>query len=60
MSGLGALTAILLLVFKDTILGLVASIQVFGSDTIREGDWVTIPSLDIDGDCNLHQYLERE
>ena len=60
LSGLGALTAILLLVFKDTILGLVASIQVFGSDTIREGDWVTIPSLDIDGDCNLHQYLERE
>ena len=62
VSGLGALTAILLLVFKDTILGLVASIQVFGSDTIREGDWVTIPSLDIDGDCvevGLHTVTVR-
>ncbi len=62
ISGLGALTAILLLVFKDTILGLVASIQVFGSDTIREGDWVTIPSLDIDGDCievGLHTVTVR-
>lgn len=62
LSGLGALTAILLLVFKDTILGLVASIQVFGSDTIREGDWVTIPSLNIDGDCievGLHTVTVR-
>ncbi len=62
LSGLGALTAIILLVFKDTILGLVASIQVFGSDTIREGDWVTIPSLDIDGDCievGLHTVTVR-
>ena len=62
VSGLGALTAIILLVFKDTILGLVASIQVFGSDTIREGDWVTIPSLDIDGDCievGLHTVTVR-
>ena len=50
------------MVFKDTILGLVASIQVFGSDTIREGDWVTIPSLDIDGDCievGLHTVTVR-
>ena len=62
VSGLGALTAILLLVFKDTILGLVASIQIFGSDTIREGDWVTIPSLNIDGDCvevGLHTVTVR-
>ena len=62
ISGLGALTAVILLVFKDTILGLVASIQVFGSDTIREGDWVTIPSLDIDGDCievGLHTVTVR-
>ena len=51
LSGLGALTAVIILAFRDTILGLVASIQVFGSDTIREGDWVTIPSLEIDGDC---------
>ncbi len=62
ISGLGALTAIILLVFKDTILGLVASIQVFGADTIREGDWVTINSLDIDGDCvevGLHTVTVR-
>ena len=62
ISGLGALTAVILLVFKDTILGLVASIQVFGSDTIRVGDWVTIPSLDIDGDCievGLHTVTVR-
>jgi len=51
LSGLGALTALIILAFRDTILGLVASIQVFGSDTIREGDWVTIPSLEVDGDC---------
>ena len=39
-----------------------ASIQVFGSDTIREGDWVTISSLDIDGDCvevGLHTVTVR-
>ena len=62
LSGLGALTAIIILVFRDTILGLVASIQIFGSDTIREGDWVTIPSLDIDGDCievSLHTVTVR-
>ena len=62
ISGLGALTAVILLVFKDTILGLVASIQVFGSDTIRVGDWVTIPYLDIDGDCievGLHTVTVR-
>ena len=62
LSGLGALTAVLILAFRDTILGLVASIQVFGADTIREGDWVTIPSLDIDGDCmevGLHTVTVR-
>ena len=43
-------------------MGLVASIHVFGSDTIREGDWVSIPSLDIDGDCievGLHTVTVR-
>jgi len=50
LSALGAVTAILLLVFKDTILGLVASIQLSGNDMIRIGDWVTIEHYGADGD----------
>ena len=50
LSGIGALGAILLLVFKDTILGLVASIQVYGSNLIKEGDWIELKNLDIDGE----------
>ena len=45
-----ALGAILLLVFKDTILGLVASIQVYGGNLIKEGDWIELKKLDIDGE----------
>ena len=45
-----ALGAILLLVFKDTILGLVASIQVYSGNLIKEGDWIELKSLDIDGE----------
>lgn len=48
--GLGALSAVLLLVFKDSILGFVASIQVSVNDMVRIGDWITIPSLGVDGD----------
>ena len=47
LSGIGALGAILLLVFKDTILGLVASIQVYGGNLINEGDWIELKNLDI-------------
>lgn len=50
LSGLGAATAVLLLVFRDTILSLVASIQLSTNDMIRVGDWITIEEMGIDGD----------
>lgn len=50
LSGLGAATAVLLLVFRDTILSLVASVQLATNDMVRVGDWITIDSLGVDGD----------
>ena len=50
LSGLGALTAVLMLVFRDTILSLVASLQIMSNDMIRIGDWVEIPQANADGD----------
>lgn len=50
LSGLGAMTAILLLVFRDTILSFVASIQIATNDMIRIGDWVSMPQYGADGD----------
>ena len=50
LSAFGAMTAILLLVFKDTILGLVASVQMSANDTVRVGDWVEMPKFGADGD----------
>ena len=50
LSGLGAITAVLLLVFKDTILSLVASVQLSTNDMLRIGDWITMPGMDADGD----------
>ncbi|MBL4938829.1 MAG: mechanosensitive ion channel family protein [Lutibacter sp.] len=50
LSGLGAMAAILLLVFKDSILGFVASIQLSGNDMVRVGDWVTVSNYGADGD----------
>ena len=50
LSGLGAVTAILLVVFHDTILSLVASVQIAAHDLIKEGDWIEVPSYDADGD----------
>lgn len=50
LTGLGALSAVLLLVFKDTILGFVASIQVTVNDTVRLGDWITMEKYGADGD----------
>ncbi len=47
--GLGASAAILLLVFKDTILGLVASIQLSANNLVKPGDWIEMPSRKIDG-----------
>jgi miniconductance mechanosensitive channel len=50
LSGLGALTAILMLVFKDTILSLVASVQIMSNNMIGIGDWVEMPQANTDGD----------
>jgi miniconductance mechanosensitive channel len=50
LGALGALTAVLMLVFKDTILGLVASIQLSSHDMVRVGDWVSMPDYETDGD----------
>lgn len=50
LTGLGAMTAILLLVFKDTILGFVASVQLASNDMLRIGDWVEMPKFGADGD----------
>lgn len=50
LSGFGAMTAVLLLIFKDTILSLVASIQLTGQDLIRVGDWLEMPQFGADGD----------
>ncbi|MDH4584764.1 mechanosensitive ion channel family protein [Pseudomonas sp. BN415] len=50
LSGLGAMAAVLLLIFQDTLLSLVASVQITSSDIIRVGDWVEMPQLNADGD----------
>jgi miniconductance mechanosensitive channel len=49
-SGLGALTAVLLLVFKDVILGLVAGVQLTTNNMVRKGDWIEMPKYGADGD----------
>ena len=50
LSGFGAMTAVLLLVFRDTILSLVASVQLTSLDMVRVGDWVEMPQCNADGD----------
>jgi miniconductance mechanosensitive channel len=50
VSGIGAMTAVLLLIFRDTILSLVASIQLASNDMVRVGDWIEMPDLGADGD----------
>ena len=50
LTAMGALTAVSMLVFKDTILGFVASIQLSANDMIRVGDWVSMPKYGADGD----------
>lgn len=50
LSGLGALTAVLILVFQDTIKGLVASIQISANRMVAPGDWVELPNYGADGD----------
>jgi miniconductance mechanosensitive channel len=50
LAGLGAMAAVLILVFKDTILGFVASIQLSANDMVKIGDWIEMPSRKADGD----------
>ena len=50
LTGFGAMTAILLLIFRDTILSLVASVQLTTLDMVRVGDWIEMPQYDADGD----------
>ncbi len=50
LTTLGALSAVLLFVFKDTILGFVASVQITINDTVRIGDWISMPNSNADGD----------
>ena len=49
LSGLGALTAVLMLIFREPILGLVAGIQAGQNDMVRIGDWITMPKYSADG-----------
>lgn len=50
LSGLGAMAAVLMLIFQDTLLSLVASVQISSNDIIRVGDWIEVPQLNADGD----------
>ncbi len=50
LSGLGAMTAVLLLIFKDTILSIIASLQISFNDLIKIGDWLEVPQFNADGD----------
>jgi miniconductance mechanosensitive channel len=57
LAGLGAITAVLLLIFQSTILSVVASVQLTGNDMIRIGDWIEVPGTRVDGeivDIALH------
>ncbi|MCB8814568.1 mechanosensitive ion channel family protein [Desulfosporosinus shakirovi] len=49
-SGIGALTAVFLLIFKDSLLGLVAGVQLSSNDMIRLGDWIEMPKYGANGD----------
>jgi miniconductance mechanosensitive channel len=50
LSGLGAMAAVLMLIFQDTLLSLVASVQITSNDLVRVGDWIEMPELNADGD----------
>ena len=49
LSGLGAITAVLMLIFRDSLLGLVAGVEVAQNDMVRVGDWITMPRFNADG-----------
>ncbi|MDF1543573.1 MAG: mechanosensitive ion channel [bacterium] len=50
LGGVGAMSAVMLLIFKDSILGLVAGIQLSANDMVRVGDWIEMPKFGADGD----------
>ncbi|MFQ6609763.1 MAG: mechanosensitive ion channel family protein [Fidelibacterota bacterium] len=50
LSGIGAMTAVIMLIFRDTILSFVASIQISSSDLLQVGDWIEAPAFSADGD----------
>jgi miniconductance mechanosensitive channel len=50
LSGFGAMTAVILLIFRDTILSLLASLQITSNDLVRIGDWIEVPAFNADGD----------
>ena len=50
LSGVGAVMAVILLLFRDTLLSLVASVQLTNNDLIRVGDWISMPQFSADGD----------
>jgi miniconductance mechanosensitive channel len=50
LGGIGALSAVLLLVFRDSILSFVASVQITSYDLVKVGDWIEVPSFNTDGD----------
>ncbi|MDP6353037.1 MAG: mechanosensitive ion channel family protein [Alphaproteobacteria bacterium] len=50
LSGIGAMTAILILAFKDTLLSLIASLQIAAYDLVHRGDWIEMPQFGADGD----------
>jgi len=50
LSGIGAMTAVLMLVFRDTILSLVAGIQITANELLQKGDWIEMPAMGADGD----------
>lgn len=50
LTGLGAMAAVLMLVFKDPIMGLVAGVQLSANDMLRQGDWITLPKHNADGE----------
>ncbi|WP_303849853.1 mechanosensitive ion channel family protein [Seleniivibrio woodruffii] len=49
LSGLGAMTAVLMLIFKDTIMSFIAGVQIMFNDSVHKGDWIEMPAFGVDG-----------
>ena len=49
LAGLGASAAVLMLIFKDTIMGFVSGVQLSANDMLKVGDWIKVPKYDADG-----------